>query len=33
MNDDYSIHISGISSYRNVNISTIQPGSGPILYR
>ena len=33
MNDDHSIHISGISSHRNVNINTIQPGSGTILYR
>jgi hypothetical protein len=32
-NDDHSMHIPGISSHRNVNNSTMQPGSGATLQR
>jgi hypothetical protein len=28
MNDDHSMHIPGISTHRNVNNSTMRPGSG-----
>jgi hypothetical protein len=33
MNDDYSMHIPGISSHRNVNNSNTQPGPGAPLHR
>jgi hypothetical protein len=33
MNDDHSMHIPGISSHRNVNNSTIRPGSGAFMQR
>jgi hypothetical protein len=32
-NDDHTMHIPGISSYRIVNNSKKRPGSGAILYR
>lgn len=33
MNDDHTMHISGISSYRNVNASDKRPGPGADMHR
>jgi len=33
MNDDHSMHIPDISSYRNVNNRIMRPGSGASLHR